>query len=55
MKTFIKNLKKGDRFNFNGITWIVSQKFSDWKKDGEPYMVANGQRFYFDELEVTKL
>lgn len=53
MKTFIKTLKKGDKFKFNDRTYIVKQKYSDWKKDGEQYMVTVcGQVFWFDELEV---
>lgn len=53
MKTIIKNLKKGDKFRFNNITYTVKQKFSDWKKDDEPYLkTQSGDVFWFDELEV---
>lgn len=53
MKIKIKDLKKGDEFKFNQTYYIVKQKFSDWKKNGEPYLKTNcGQIFWFDELEV---
>lgn len=56
MKENIKNLKKGDSFKFNNTTYTVKQKYSDWKKDGEPYLkVSNGEIFWFGELEVEKL
>lgn len=56
MKTIIKNLKKGDRFKFNDTIYTVKQKFSDWKKNDEPYLTTNsGETFYFDELEVEKV
>lgn len=60
MKTIISTLKKNDKFLFNGYTYLVLAKYSDWKKDGEPYMRAKrgfeeSELFYFDELEVTKL
>lgn len=55
-KVFIKDLKKGDKFRFNDSIFTVRQKFSDWKKDNEPYLVTVcGQIFYFDELEVELL
>ncbi len=50
---YIKTLKKGDKFKFNETIYTVRQRFSNWKKDGEPYMLTeDGQIFYFDELEV---
>ena len=53
MKTLIKNLKKGDKFKFNETIYTVKQKFSDWKKDDNPYlMTVCGQVFWHDELEV---
>ena len=53
MKTLIKNLKKGDKFKFNETIYTVKQKFSDWKKDDNPYlMTVCGQVFWYDELEV---
>lgn len=53
MKIFIKDLKKGDMFIFNNITYTVLRKFSDWKKDGNPYLkTLCGEVFWYDELEV---
>jgi len=53
MKVLINSLKKGSQFKFNNTVYTVRQKFSDWKKDGEPYLVTRcGQVFGFDELEV---
>lgn len=53
MLVTIKSLKKGDSFKFNNTIYTVKQKFSDWKKDDEPYLITNcGQIFWFDELEV---
>ena len=50
---FIRELKKGNKFKFNDIIYTVKQKFSDWKKDDEPYLVTIcGKVFYHDELEV---
>lgn len=55
-KVFIKSLKKGDQFKFNNTTYTVKQKYSDWKKNGESYMVTtNGQIFWFNELEVEAI
>lgn len=59
MQTFINKLKKGDKFFFNE-EYTVIQKYSDWKRDGSPFLRAkksNGQidDFYFDELEVEKI
>lgn len=55
-KVFIKDLKKGNKFEFSGEFFEVKQKLSDWKKDGEPYLLTKcGQIFWFDELEVTLL
>lgn len=52
----IKDLKKGDRFGFNGKIYTVKQKFSDWRKDDEPYlMTVCEHKFWFDELEVTRI
>jgi hypothetical protein len=51
--TTIDKLKKGDKFKFNNSVYIVKQKFSDWKKNDEPYLVTQcGQVFWFGELEV---
>lgn len=52
-KVFIKELKKGSQFKFNDTIYTVRQKFSDWKKNDEPYLTTVcGQVFWFDELEV---
>ncbi len=53
MKVFIKSLKKGNQFKFNDTTYTVRQKFSDWKKNDDPYLATEcGEFFYYDELEV---
>ena len=53
MKTLIKDLKKGNRFRFNGMIHVVRQKFLDWRKNDEPYLKTEcGQVFWNDELEV---
>jgi hypothetical protein len=53
MKVFIKSLKKGSQFKFNYTIYTVKQKFSDWKKDDNPYLMTTcGQVFWYDELEV---
>jgi hypothetical protein len=53
MITIIKNLKKSERFKFNNTIYTVKQKYCDWKKNDEPYMVTTcGVKFEFDELEV---
>lgn len=53
MKTLIKDLKKGDRFRFNNMIYVVRQKFSDWRKNDEPFLKTEcGQVFWHDELEV---
>lgn len=52
-KVFIKDLKKGSQFKFNDTIYTVKQKFSDWKKNDEPYLTTTcSQVFWFDELEV---
>lgn len=52
-KVFIQDLKKRDQFKFNDKVYIVKQKFSDWKKNDEPYLTTIcGQVFWFNELEV---
>ena len=52
-KVFIKQLKKGSQFKFNDTIYTVKQKFSDWKKDDNPYLMTTcGQVFWHDELEV---
>jgi hypothetical protein len=52
----IKELKKGNKFWFNNTLYTVKQKHSDWKKDGEPYLLTTcGQIFYFGELEIEQL
>lgn len=56
MKVFIKTLKKGNQFKFNGTIYTVKQKYSDWKNNDEPYLTTVcGQLFWFDELEVEKV
>lgn len=56
MKVFIKHLKRGNKFIFNGTVYTVRQKYSDWKKNGESYLITVcGQLFWFDELEVELL
>jgi hypothetical protein len=53
MKKFIKDLKKGELFIFNKEPFMVKQKFSDWKKDDNPYLKTTcGKVFWYDELEV---
>jgi hypothetical protein len=53
MKTIISKLKKHDRFRFNGIIHVVTQKYSDWRKDNEPYLKTDCRNiFYNGELEV---
>lgn len=53
MKIFISTLKKNDKFSFNNKSFTVKQKFSDWKKNGEPYLLTIcGEIFYFEYLEV---
>lgn len=52
-KVYIKSLHKGEEFIFNDTVYTVKQKYSDWKKDGEPYLkTTRGEIFYHDELEV---
>ena len=52
-KVLIKDLKKNDKFIFNYTTYTVRQKFSDWKKDDNPYLkTTDGHLWWFDELEV---
>lgn len=49
----IKSLKKNNRFKFNDTIYTVQRKFSDWKRNDDPYLMTTcGQIFYFDELEV---
>jgi hypothetical protein len=53
MKKQIKDLKKGEKFKFNNNIYTVKQKYSDWKKNDEPYLTTLcGLKFEFDELEV---
>lgn len=53
MKVFVKTLKRGGQFKFNDTIYTVKQRFSDWKKNDEPYLTTVcGQVFWFDELEV---
>lgn len=53
MTITINKLKKGDLFIFNDTTYEVKQKYSNWKKNDEPYLLTRcGQIFYYDELEV---
>jgi len=48
-----KDLKKGDNFYFSGKIYTVKQKFSDWRKNDEPFLkTVNGDVFWFDELDV---
>ena len=56
MQTTIKDLKKTDKFKFNNTVYTVRQKFSNWKKNDDPYLLTVcGQIFYYDELEVEKV
>ena len=56
MKKLIKDLKKGEKFKFNDTIYVVKQKYSDWKKDDEPYLTTVcGNIFWFDELEVESI
>lgn len=51
----ISELKRGDVFKFNSEFYTVKQKFSNWKKGDEPYLVTGcGTLFYDEELEVIK-
>jgi len=53
---YIKDLKKGESFKFNDKVYIVRRKFSDWKKDDNPYLITtDGEIFYHDELEIEKV
>ena len=53
MRKKIKALKKGEKFNFCNTVYIVSQRFSQWKKSDDPYLkTTDGQLWYNDELEV---
>lgn len=55
MEKLIKELKKEDSFEFNQRSYIVKQKLSDWKKDGDPYLLTYcGELFFSPELEVTR-
>jgi len=52
----IKDLKKNDKFKFNGIIYTVKQKFSNWRKNDDPYLLTDsGDTFYNDELEIEKI
>jgi hypothetical protein len=52
----IKQLKKKDKFKFNGKIYEVSQKFSQWKKNDDPYLkTTDGQLWYNEELEVDSI
>lgn len=56
METTIKDLKKNDKFKFNSTVYTVKQKFSNWKKNDDPYLLTtSGDIFYNDELEVEKV
>lgn len=56
METTIKDLKKNDKFKFNSTVYTVKQKFSNWKKNDDPYLLTTlGDIFYNDELEVEKV
>lgn len=53
MEKTIKDLKKNEKFRFNDTVYIVKQKFADWKKNGEPYLVTScGEKFWYEELIV---
>ena len=53
MKKQIKDLRKGEKFKFNYTVYTVKQKYADWKKNDEPYLVTLcGVKFEHDELEV---
>lgn len=56
MKTIISELKKGDRFMFNGKVYIVKQKFCEWSRNDDAYLKTEcGEKFYHEELDVEKL
>lgn len=56
MKKLIKDLKKGEKFKFNDTIYVVKQKYSDWKKNDEPYLkTVCGTYFEHDELEVESI
>lgn len=56
MKKRIKDLKKGEKFLFNDTVYAVKQRFSDWKKNDEPYLTTLcGVKFEWDELEVESV
>lgn len=53
MKKKIKDLKKGDKFQFNDFIYKVAQKFSQWKQADDPYLkTTDGQLWYNEDLEV---
>lgn len=60
MKTYItttiKQLKKKDSFKFNDKFYSVKQKWSNWKKNDEPYLLTEcGEIFYYENLEIIKI
>lgn len=56
MNVMLKDLKKNDKFVFNSITYTVSQRYSEWKKNDDPYLkTTDGQLWYNEELEVEKV
>lgn len=56
MEKTIKDLKKNEKFRFNDTVYTVKQKFADWKKNGEPYLVTLcGVKFEFEELIVESV
>ena len=56
MKKLIKDLKKVEKFKFNDTIYVVKQKYSDWKKNDEPYLkTVCGTYFEHDELEVESV
>ena len=55
MKKMIKELKKNDKFVFNGYIHEVRQKYAQWKRFDDPYLkTVWGEVFYNGELEVEK-
>jgi len=52
----ISELKKGNTFKFNDITYTVRQKFADWRRNDEPYLKTEcGQIFWSGDLKVKSI
>lgn len=50
----IQDLKKYQTFYFNDKKYVVKQKYSNWKRDGEEYLKTEcGEIFYYGGLVVN--